>query len=160
MEIKQLKKKHFKEVAQIYSDGLDTGIATFETEVPDWKTWKKKFMKPCRFVALKDDRVVGWCALSPASKREVYKGVAESTVYIASEFRGQGIGRKLLKHLIIASKAAGFWTLQAGIFAENKHSIYLHEQCGFRIVGVRKRIAKRDGKWYDNVLMEHRNNIT
>lgn len=159
MEIRALKKKHYKEVARIYQDGLDTGIATFETKVPDWKKFKKKFLKTCRFVAMIDGEVIGWCALSPASSREVYRGVAESTIYIAANSRSKGVGRKLLEHLVIASKNAGFWTLQASIFAQNKHSIYLHEQCGFRQVGVRERIAQRDGKWHDNILLEHRNDL-
>ena len=160
MEIQVLKKKHYKDVARIYSEGLDTGIATFETEVPSWKAWKKKFLKVGQFVAIKNDEVIGWCALSPASKREVYKGVAESTIYIAKDHRGKGVGRRLLNHLVIASKAAGFWTLQASIFSENKSSIYLHQQCGYRVVGIRERIAKRNGQWYNNILMEHRNDIT
>lgn len=160
MEIQVLKKKHYKDVAQIYSEGLDTGIATFETKVPAWKQFKKKFLKPGRFVAIKDGKVIGWCALSPASKREVYKGVAESTIYIAADHRGKRVGRRLLNHLVIASKNAGFWTLQASIFSENKSSIYLHEQCGFRIVGIRERIGKRNGQWYNNILMENRNDIT
>lgn len=159
MEIQALKKKHFKAVSKIYEEGLETGIATFETEVPKWSKWQKKFLKPCRFVAIKNGEVIGWCALSPVSKRKVYEGVAESTIYIAATHRGKGIGRRLLKHLVIASKNAGFWTLQASIFSENTSSIYMHEQCGFRIVGTRQRIARRDGQWYDNVLMEHRNDI-
>lgn len=160
MEIQVLKKKHYDQVSEIYQQGLDTGIATFETEVPNWKDWKKKFLKPCRFVAIRNGKVVGWCALSPVSKREVYNGVAESTIYIAADQRGKGIGRRLLKHLVIACKNAGFWTLQASVFSENKTSIYLHEQCGFRVVGIRERIAKRDGKWHNNILMEHRNDIS
>lgn len=160
MEIQVLKKKHYKAVAKIYRDGLDTGIATFETEVPNWKRWKRKFLKDGRFVAIQNGEVIGWCALSPVSKREVYKGVAESTIYIASEHRGKGVGRRLLNHLVIASRNAGYWTLQASIFSENKTSIYLHEQCGYRVVGIRERIAKRNGQWYNNILMEHRNDIS
>ena len=58
--------------------------------------------------------------------------------------------------LIADSEANGIWTLQAGIFAENHISIALHERMGFRRIGVRERIAQRDGRWHDTVQMERR----
>ncbi len=96
------------------------------------------------------------CSISAISNRAVYSGVAEDTIYIADNFRGKGFGKILLNHLIKASEAEGYWTLQAGIFPQNKASIYLHEQCGLRQLGFREKIAQRDGIWYDNVLMERR----
>lgn len=159
MTIRPLKKKDYPEVRRIYSAGLDTGIASFETKVPKWKKWDKKFLKPCRFVAIKDNKIIGWCALSPVSKRKVYRGVAENTIYMDAAFRRQGLGRRLLEHLIVASEAKGFWTLQASIFPENQSSINLHLNCGFKKVGQRERIAQRDSKWYNNILMERRSKI-
>lgn len=156
MEISSLKKKHYPTVAQIYDLGLLTGVASFETRVPTWKQWNKKFYKTCRFVAMVDSRVVAWYGLSPVSKREVYSGVAESTIYVHPEFQGRGIGKYVLKHLILASETAGFWTLQASVFKENTASVNLHKQCGFRVVGVRERIAKRNEVWFDNLLLERR----
>ena len=156
MKIAPLEERHYKEVARIYREGLETGIASFETEVPDWKTWNNKFSPNCRLVALEGKRVIGWCALSPVSKREVYKGVAEVTIYIDSAYRGKGVGRDLLESLINASEQAGYWSLQAGIFPENDASLKLHKKCGFRVVGIRERPAQRHGVWYDNVLLERR----
>jgi Sortase and related acyltransferases len=156
MHIIPLNKEHFVAVSAIYLEGLATGVASFETEAPSWGQWDEKFLHPCRFVAMVHSEVAGWCALSAISKRQVYSGVAEDTIYIASKFQGKGIGKTLLRFLISESEKAGFWTLQAGIFPQNKASIALHEQCGFRIVGTRKKIAQRDGKWHDNVLMERR----
>ena len=156
MKIELLEKKHYPSVSKIYKEGLATGIASFETNIPDWEKWDKKFLRQCRYVVLIENEVVAWCALSSISKREVYKGVAEDTIYVSKLHQGKGIGKKLLKHLINESEKAGFWTLQAGIFSENKASIKLHKDCGFRIVGVRESIAKREGKWHDNVLMDRR----
>lgn len=156
MKIEPLEKKHYPEVSIIYSEGLATGVASFETIVPSWDQWNDKFLQFCRFVVLVEDKVVAWCALSPVSKRAVYNGVAEDTIYVAVSHQGQGIGKILLDHLISESERAGFWTLQAGIFSQNKASIKLHKECGFRIIGTRENIAKRDGKWHDNVLMERR----
>ncbi|MEM7186520.1 MAG: N-acetyltransferase family protein, partial [Bacteroidota bacterium] len=153
MKIAALQPEHFNSVAGIYEEGMATGVATFETEVPDWTTWDKKFLPMCRYVMLHEEEVVGWCALSPASKREVYRGVAEVTIYVAASHQRQGIGKRLLSHLIVESEKAGFWTLQASIFSENKTSIRLHEQCGFRLLGYREKIAQRDGQWFDKVLL-------
>ena len=100
--------------------------------------------------------MLGWAALSPTSKRSVYKGVVEVTIYIDLNQTGKGIGTKLIKALVEASEAAGFWTLQSSILSENKPSIQLHLKAGFRILGTRERIAKRDGIWKDTVFMERR----
>jgi arsenate reductase len=156
MKIIPLKEMHYPDVAKIYEEGLDTGIATFETVVPDWQTWNKKFLQEGRFIAEVNGEIAAWCALSPTSARQVYKGVAEDTIYVSSGFKGQGIGKKLLIHLIHISETLGFWTLQAAIFPQNVISIKLHEDCGFRILGVREKVAQRDGIWFDNVLMERR----
>ena len=100
--------------------------------------------------------MLGWTALSPVSSRCVYAGVAEVSVYVATNARGKGIGEMLLNELIKQSESNEIWTLQSGIFAENQNSIKLHEKCGFRIVGYREKIGKKDGVWKDNVLMERR----
>lgn len=159
IQIRAFQKEDYTACAKIYKEGMDTGIATFETKVPSWEAWDLKFLSSCRFVAEFNKKVIGWCALSPFSAREVYKGVAEVTIYVASEAQGKGIGKMLLQHLIKESEEANFWTLQAKIFPENKASIALHEKCGFRKVGIREKIAMRDGTWCDNVLLERRSNL-
>lgn len=157
--IRLFQKEDYVACAKIYKEGMDTGIATFETIVPDWEVWDAKFLSQCRFVAEAEDTVLGWCALSPFSSRKVYSGVAEVTIYIASEAQGMGIGKKLLEQLVTESEGAGFWTLQARIFPENIASIKLHEKCGFRVVGTREKLGMRDGVWYDNVLLERRSDL-
>lgn len=142
--------------AEIYADGMATGIATFETVVPDWDGWNAKFLKQCRFVAVGDTGIVGWCGLTAFSNRNVYRGVAEVTIYVAPAAQGRGIGQQLLLQLVEASEAAGFWTLLAKIFETNTSSIRLHKQQGFRQVGVLEKIGMRDGVWHNNVLLERR----
>jgi phosphinothricin acetyltransferase len=87
--------------------------------------------------------------------------VAEGTVYVSAAARGKGVGKALLTAFIAAAEAAGIWTLNAGIFVENQASIGLHEACGYRMVGVRKRLGKMgygpmEGQWRDVALMEYR----
>lgn len=147
-------------VATIYAEGIATGYATFETEVPSFESWDKAHIKNCRLVADKEGAILGWAALSPVSSRCVYEGVAELSIYIALKSRGAGIGKSLLNQLITESETAGYWTLQAGIFPENRASIKLHERLGFRFLGKRERIGKTHlGIWKDNLLFERRSTV-
>ncbi len=155
--IAALRPDDWAEVRTIFADGIATGMATFETDVPDWEEWDRSHLQHSRLVARSEDgRVAGWAALSPVSDRCAYGGVAEVSVYVGADSRGHGVGKALLDALITESEAAGVWTLQAGMFAENDASIALHEKCGFRVVGVRERLGALHGVWHDVVLMERR----
>ena len=146
-------------VRSIYLEGIATRNATFETEAPGWKEWDSAHLAFCRLVARADAAVAGWAALSPVSRRAVYAGVAEVSVYVAASKQGRGLGGSLLRRLIEESEREGIWTLQAGIFPENILSIELHKKCGFREVGLRQKIAQLKGEWRDVVLMERRSKI-
>ena len=143
-------------VRSIYQEGMMTGQATFETQAPTWEYWDSNHHRFSRFVIVVDDEVKGWAALSRVSARQVYAGVAEVSVYVASAARGKGLGRQLLEALITDSERNGIWTLQASIFPENAASIELHRRCGFREIGRRERIAQLNGVWRDTVLLERR----
>ena len=156
MEIVALRPEHWPDVARIYAEGIATGHATFEAEVPEWEAWDAAHLDELRLVALVDGEVAGWTALSPVSGRCVYAGVAEESVYVAEAARGQGVGKALLEELIRRSEAAGIWTIQTGIFPENTASVALHEKVGFRVVGVRERIGQHHGVWRDVVFLERR----
>ena len=154
--ISDLRPEHWPEVARIYGEGIATGDATFETAVPSWEDWDSSHLEAHRLVALDEDGVVGWAAVSPVSDRCVYGGVVENSVYVAEDARGQGIGRLLLEHLISSTEEAGVWTIQTGIFPENNGSVHLHEQVGFEVVGRRKKLGKLHGVWRDVLLLERR----
>jgi len=143
-------------VAEIYAEGIAMRQATFETEVPSYADWNAAHLASPRLVARDGDRIVGWAALTPVSRRPVYAGVTDLSVYVGGAERGRGIGRLLLEELVRRSEQAGIWTLQAGVFPENEASLRLHAACGFRVVGVRERIGRHDGLWRDVVLLERR----
>nr|WP_319516794.1 GNAT family N-acetyltransferase [uncultured Cohaesibacter sp.] len=148
-------------ILQIYQEGIDTGNATFTAQAPDWIGWDNGHLQNCRIAALLSGEIVGWAALSAYSSRDVYRGVAELSIYIASHAKGQRVGSQLMGRLVEASEQEGFWTLQAGIFTDNAASIRLHEKFGFRCVGVREKIAKmsngpQKGRWRDVALYERR----
>jgi L-amino acid N-acyltransferase YncA len=158
-QIETMKETDWEQVREIYLEGLTTGNATFETDAPSWEDWNSGHLPHSRLVARKHHNVPGWAALSPVSKRQVYCGVAEVSVYVGVNGRGQGLGSALLKSLIEISEQNGIWTLQSSIFPENKASVNLHLRNGFREVGKRERIAKLAGVWRSTVILERRSQL-
>jgi L-amino acid N-acyltransferase YncA len=157
--IEELGPEHWPGVARVYAEGIATGDATFETELPAWDAWDAAHLPEHRFVAMRDGEVVGWVAVTSVSERCVYGGVVENSVYVAEDSRGQGIGLRLLEELVSSTEAAGIWTIQTGIFPENVPSLRLHERVGFELVGRRKRIGKRAGVWRDVIAIERRSAV-
>lgn len=159
MEIQKLTESHYPDLKRIYLEGIATGNATFETEAPTWEKWNAGHTKHSRFIALENNEVLGWAALSAVSGRCVYAGVAEVSIYIGAKHRGKGVGNKLMERLINSSEENQIWTLQAGIFPENEASLTLHQKHGFRIFGKREKIGKMKDTWRDTVLLERRSTI-
>lgn len=159
IQIRPMTDADWESVRAIYAEGIATGNATFETHAPDWEQWDAGHLPFARLVATDSIAIAGWAALSAVSRREVYRGVAEVSVYVGADFRGRGVGRDLLAALIVASEANDIWTLQAGIFPENTPSIALHAAHGFREVGRRARIGRMNGGWRDTVLLERRSGV-
>lgn len=153
-------------IERIYREGIRTKLATFTTEdeIGDRESWFEGKVMVIKAILEGDSSTlrlgsgitVGWASLSPVSSRCVYRGVAEDSVYVSASARGKGVGDALLSHLITASEADGFWTLQASTFPENIPSVRLHQKHGFRIVGTREKISQLDGEWRDTVFLERR----
>ena len=152
MEIKTMQPMYWPSVKKNYEEGIVTGNATFQTAAPEWDEWDATHVKKARFVAVVNNEVLGWAALTPVSGRCVYAGVGEVSVYVAAAARGKGVGKKLLQALIEESEKNNFWTLQAGIFTENIASVNWHKDYGFRIIGSREKIGQLNGIWRDTLL--------
>jgi len=156
---RKLQEKDWKEVSEIYKEGIATGNATFEGNIPTWQEWNRNHLNTCRLVAEINEKVIGWSALSPVSTRSVYSGVTEVSVYVLSRFSGRQIGSTLLEKLIIESEKHNIWTLQSSIFRENIPSLRIHKKLGFRKIGYRESIGKMNGKWRDTILLERRSTV-
>ncbi len=159
-EIREMTPKDGARVLEIYKQGIDSKNSTFEQEVPTWEAWDINYLNFCRFVMEdENENIVGWCALLPYSKRNCFNGVAEISIYVDNEFQTKGLGSLLMQKLILDSEEHNIWTLQSGIFPENRASIALHQKHGFRLVGTREKIAKMNGVWRGIILMERRSNV-
>jgi len=158
-QIRDLRPGDWPEVERIYAEGIATGNATFETEVPDWEEWKGAHLGEHRFVAEEDGEVLGWIALAPISTRCCYAGVTEISAYVRERARGRGVGATLLEAVVRSTERAGIWTLETGVFPENEPSLALLKRFGFREVGVRERIGQLDGVWRDVVFLERRSEV-
>jgi L-amino acid N-acyltransferase YncA/DNA-binding transcriptional ArsR family regulator len=156
VSVRALTPDDWDDVRRIYTEGIATGNATFETQVPAAKELAARWLPDHRWVAEVDGAVAGWTAISPVSARECYAGVGETSVYVGEGFRGRGVGKALLHRQVTAADLAGLWTLQTAIFPENRASIALHHSAGYRTLGLRERIAQHHGVWRDTVLLERR----
>src|SRR2546423_6873337 len=154
METRDLRPGDWPEVARIYEEGIATGNATLETEVPSWEAWDAAHLAEHRFVAERAGQVTGWIALLPVSPRACYAGVAEISAYVGEEARGQGVGSELLATAIESSERAGIWTLQTGVFPENAPSLGLLQRFGFRVLGTQEGIGRLHGVWRDVALLD------
>jgi L-amino acid N-acyltransferase YncA len=159
VELRDLRPDDWPEVARIFAEGIRTGNATFETEVPTWEAWDAAHLPAHRFVAEQEGRVVGWIALAPVSSRCCYTGVAEVSAYVGEQARGEGVGTALLTRLIESSERDGIWTLETGVFPENEASLRLLQRFGFRAVGMRERIGQLRGIWRDVTFLERRSEV-
>jgi phosphinothricin acetyltransferase len=157
--IREMLKCDKKQILAIYEKGLKTRNATFEINVPSWEEWNSNHHNHSRYVYLNNNSIIGWVALSPISKRYVYRGVSEISIYVDPDFFGRGIGSELIEKVIFSSEINGIWTLFASIFPENKASLRLHEKFGFRKIGFREKIASLDGIWRDTLILERRSTI-
>jgi phosphinothricin acetyltransferase len=156
MNVRPFLPADWPDVARIYAEGLAGRVATFETDVPSWDAWDAAHLPAPRLVAERDGDVVGWVAVSPASRRPAYRGVVEHSVYVDGRARRSGVGRALLDALVAEAPRHGIWTIQTSIIDANEASLRLHEATGFRVVGRRERIAQLDGAWRDTLLLELR----
>lgn len=161
MQIRPYRAEDWPQVERITQEGIDTGLATFETKPKPQHKWEDESVPGSQLVAADTDgAILGWTVLWPASDRCVYAGVAEVSIYVGADAQGRGVGKALLKELIrVSEDDLGIWTIQAGVFEDNPGSLALHKSCGFRILGYRERIGKLNGVWRNNMQLERRSNV-
>jgi phosphinothricin acetyltransferase len=147
-------------ILEIYNDAVLTTTASYDYEPRTLEHRRQWFAERQRdryavFVAVElSGRVVGWSALNPYHARCGYRFTAENSVYVASDQRGRGIGKRLLGPLIEAARERGLHTIIAAIDSSNGASIRLHAGLGFETVGVFKQVGYKFNRWLDVTYME------
>lgn len=157
MMIRAMKAEDWPAVAEIYTQGIESGISTFQQVCPSFEAWDSAHLKQGRLVAEIDGCIVGWAVLAPTSARDCYRGVVEVSVYVHKDFQHRGIGRALMAAIEAEARSMSCWTLFSVVFGVNKASLALHERCGYRVIGYRERIAQdRFGNWQNTIHLEKR----
>ena len=147
-------------IVTIYNEGIEDGIATFETRMrtdDDVRGWFERRRFPVVVVEVEQGsgtRIVAFAATSEYRRRECYAGIAEFSVYVARDMRGKGAGRLAMEKLCDAATAAGFWKLVSRVFVDNLPSRAMLRTVGFREVGIYERHARLHGTWRDVVIVE------
>lgn len=159
-EIREMEDSDWEYVRNIYNQGILKGTSTFQAECPTYEQFDKARLKECRYVVTDNERVCGWCTVSPTSARECYRGILEVSLYVDKDYHKKGLGRMLIEHLCKETEKRGYWCLYSVVLSINVGSIELMKKCGFREIGYREKIAKdRFGNWQNTTLLERRNNI-
>lgn len=157
-----MKEEDGEAVLEIYDASIQADDATCVTRLPSWQEWKQEHDTCMRYVAKIGKLVVGFVAVSQVFCSSYYQGVGEISVYVRKQYRHTGVGTALLQRLIqetdgkAASQGNGFYMLQSRIFTNNESSIALHKKMGFRLVGKREKILKKNGIWRDVYVYERR----
>jgi L-amino acid N-acyltransferase YncA len=145
-------------ICAIHNQGIADRIATLDTTprtTDDTHAWlSDRHTRHPVIVAEVEGTVVGWASLNPFNARAAYDNVADFSVYIERGWRGKGIGRQLLEHLIDMARGIGFHKMVLAAMAYNSAGIALYSRAGFSRVGVYHEQGQLDGKWVDVVIME------
>ena len=146
------------EMLQIYNQGIEDRIATLEEETKNYdymtKWYDEHQGRHAALVAKKDDMLIGWASLNPYSHRCAYHGVADLSIYIHREYRGQGIGSILLKALEEEARNNEFYKIVLFTFPFNQSGQGLYQKMNYRTVGVFENQGVLDGKPIDVMIME------
>ncbi|MCF5393043.1 GNAT family N-acetyltransferase, partial [Pseudomonas syringae] len=158
MQIRPANPNDAPQIAAIYNQGIEERSSTFETAPRNPADMIERLQNADRYPVLVvldgSNQVVGWAALSSYRARACYDGIADFSIYMSREVRGQGMGKHLLQALLNEAEARGFWKVLSRIFTSNRASLALCKASGFRQVGIYEKHACLDGQWIDCVIVE------
>ena len=145
-------------ICRVYNQGIEDRIATLETELrtpEERRQWlAARGPRHPVYVAEAEEIIVGWSSLNVYNPRPAYQYVADFSVYVERGWRGKGVGRRLLEHLIEQARALGYHKMMLSTFPFNASGLALYERMGFSQAGVFHEMGQLDGRWVDTLIME------
>jgi phosphinothricin acetyltransferase len=158
VDVRVAKADDAEAMRQIYNVYVETSTVTFDLvprSLSEQRAWlAARTGAHIALVAVEDDEVIGFGALSPYKERPAYSTSVEDSVYVAVTHHGHGVGRALLSGLLDAARGSGFHAVFARIVGGHEASIGLHAAHGFEVIGTEREVGRKFGKWLDVVLME------
>lgn len=147
-------------IVEIYRDCVLHGTASYELTPPDRAEMQSRFdairSKSYPYIAAESEEgaLLGYAYVSAFRPRPAYRWVVEDSIYLAAKARGKGIGKVLLKELLLRCETLGFRQMIAVIGGASPASVALHHGLGFELTGTLKGTGFKHGKWQDTVLMQ------
>jgi phosphinothricin acetyltransferase len=158
MNIRKATHSDAQAIAIIYNEAIENTTATFDTEpksISNREEWLEQHSDKYPVIVTELDGVVaGFASMTRWSDRAAYDDTAEISIYILPYYHNQGIGKKLMQAIIEAGKQGGLHCVLSRITQGNDKSIYLHQQFGFRTVGIMQEVGKKFGKILDVTMMQ------
>jgi L-amino acid N-acyltransferase YncA len=147
-------------ITEIYSDCVLTGTASYEISPPDLTEMTSRHAGimekgyPYIVAEADDGKLLGYAYASAFRTRPAYRWLVEDSIYLAEEARAKGVGKALLKELLVRCEALGFRQMVAVIGGASPASIAVHKSLGFELTGTLKGTGFKHGKWLDTALMQ------
>jgi len=158
IEIRHAREDDATAISAIYNQGIEERVATLETDLrtpAERREWMlARGPRHPVVVAEHAGSVVGWASLNSFNPRRAYDHVADLSVYVERDWRGKGVGRALIDHLIADARDLAYHKLVLAAFPTNVQGMALYERVGFRTVGIYHEQGMLDGKWVDVIVME------
>lgn len=160
MHIRDASQDDINAILGIYNDAVANTTAIWNDTLVDtknrydWLVDRQTAGYPVLVAVTSDNQVIGYASFSDWRAFDGYRHTVEHSVYINAKNRGQGVGRALMLILIERARKLGKHVMIAGIDADNSGSIRLHEQLGFRQVGLMPQVGIKFGRWLDLAFLQ------
>jgi phosphinothricin acetyltransferase len=142
-----------RRIAEIYNHHVRETVVTFEEQPVSDKEMARRLAETTAsypwLVSEVDGKFAGYAYASSWKRRSAYRYAVESTIYLAPEFHGRGLGAALYRALIADMRVRGFHCAIGGIALPNPASIALHEKLGYKYAGQFREVGWKFGKWVD-----------
>jgi len=147
-------------ITEIYRDSVLNGTASYEITPPDQAEMTARFHtikdKGYPYIAAEseDGTLLGYAYASAFRTRPAYRWLVEDSIYLAPEARGRGVGKALLKELLLRCETLGFRQMVAVIGGASPASVAVHKSLGFEMTGTMRGTGFKHGKWLDTAFMQ------